>query len=176
MFLKRVYKEWRLLFWCLLLLMAAQFFFMAKGIENVPFFLYHMFSKDHQPVDSTAVYLVKTRDGYLNHKQLSNREDEMLMNSVAYYCRLKQNGDGTAESVKDRFKNKVPASVYDYMDKHLVNDSISMSAFPKWWGAYLSSVIKNDYDVVALVRSFVYTKPPYNKSVSDSVIFYVNLK
>ena len=90
MFLKRVYAEWRLLFWCLLLLMTAQFFFMAKGIENVPFFLYHMFSKDHQPVDSTAVYLVKTRDGYLNHKQLSNREDEMLMNSAAYYYRLKQ--------------------------------------------------------------------------------------
>lgn len=176
MLVKRLYKEWRLLFWILVLFLAGQLFFMAKAIQNVPFFLYHMYSRDQHAVDSTAVYLIKTPEGYFNHKKLSGREQEMLMNSVSYYVRLKQNGDGINESVKKRFGNMVNGTGYDQLLKLLGNDSSSLSAFPQWWSKYFQAVSKNNYDSVSVIKSYVFSGSPYRKSSSDSLIFTVKLK
>jgi hypothetical protein len=164
------------LFWILVLFMAGQLFFMAKAIENVPFFLYHMYSRDQHGVDSTAVYLVKTPDGYFNHEKLSNREEEMLMNSVSYYVKLKQNGDGINESVKKRFGNIIKGTGYDNLLQQLSNDSSSLSRFPQWWSKYFQAVSKNKYDSVAVIKSYVYSGWPYHKSATDSLIFTVKLK
>lgn len=176
MFLKRIYKEWRLLFWVLLLFIGAQVFFMAKAIETVPFFLYNMYSKDHRPVDSIAVYLARTPYGYVNTKQLSGREEEMLMGSIGYYCNLHRDGDGTTQSVEKRFKGIMPSPLYHSLQRQLVNDSTALKAFPNWWRNYLRSVMNNDYQFVEVVRSYVYNRPPYAKSPIDSSIFYVQLK
>ena len=175
MFLTRVYKEWRLLFWGILLITSAQFFFMARGIENIPFFLYHMYSKDHQPMDSIGIFMVKTPLGYFDHKQLSNREEEMLMNSVSYYVNLKQSGKKDNETIKKRFYKIMPASWYNYLLVHLTNDSIAISSFPQWWGNYLRSISDIRKTTVSVVRSDIFSTMPYKKSTTDSVIFTIKL-
>jgi hypothetical protein len=172
MFLQRLYKEWRLAFWLVLVFITAQVFFMAKAVETVPFFLYNMYSRDQRPVDSIPVTLIRTADGYLNHKELSGREEEMLMNPVGYYINLGRHGDGTASAVEKRFKGILPASLYTACYGRLVNDSSRMKAFPLWWRNYLSAVVDNRYEVVELVRSKVSAKAPYKKSPYDSLIFY----
>ena len=176
MFLKKLNKEWRLMFWVLLMLIAGQVFFMFKGIENIPFFLYHMYSKAHPRLDSVPVYLLKTNSGYFNHKQLSNREEEMLMNSLIYYCNLKKNRDGTAETVEQRFKDLLPANWYQHLQQQLINDDTRLDEFPAWWGRYMA-VVSNKKDIeAAAVKSYVYAVPPYLKSKTDSVLFSVSLK
>ena len=164
------------MFWILVIFLAGQLFFMIKAIENVPFFLYHMYSRDQHEVDSTGVYLVKTPDGYFNHKKLSAREQEMLMNSVSYYVKLKQKGDGIKETVKNRFGNRVNATAYDLLLKRLANDSSSLAAFPQWWSKYFSTVSSKNYDSVSVIKTYLYSKPPYNRSANDSLIFTVKLK
>ena len=129
-----------------------------------------MYSKKHEPQESIEVYLLKTPYGFLDHKQLSNREEELLMNSANYYFRLKRDGDGTAEAVDKRFSQRVSTSMYQYLYKHLVNDSLSMSRFPNWWTHYLRSVTDDKYRELILIRSWVYSKAPYGKSETDSVI------
>jgi len=176
LFLKRIYTEWRSLFWLILLFIAAQLFFMYKGIENVPFFLYHMYGQVHPPKDSTAVYLVKTPGGYFNHKKLSSREQEMLMNPVIYYNNLKKNGDGMLETVEKRFSNIAGGSTISYLQRHLGNDSNSLAGFPQWWGRYFQLVSQNKYDSVAVVRSYVSSKWPFNKMTADSLLFTIKLK
>lgn len=156
--------------------MAAQLFFMIRGIENIPFFLYHMYSQQHPAKDSSAVYLIKTRDGYFDHKQLSNREQEILMNPVIYYVNLKKDGDGTFETVEKRFAKRVPATTLTYLKQQLGNDSISLAKFPSWWGTYFKSVSKINEDSVSVVKTYVYSKPPYRKSATDSLIFTLKLK
>jgi len=157
--------------------MAAQFFFMAKGIGNIPFFLYHMYSKDHQPVDSMPVYLIKSGDTYLNYKTLSNREEEILMNSVSYYCKLLQNKDeGARQTIRNRFQKLVSAGTYDYVTAKLSNDSMALARFPTWWAGYFKTVMHAKQDSVSVVRSYVYSKNPFNKSANDSLIFSVKLK
>src|SRR5690349_21849385 len=107
------------MFWALMVLLLAQFFFMSKAIENIPAFLYNMYSKQHEPMDSIPVFLVKTPKGYLNVKQLSGREEEMLMNTVSYYVKLKRSGDVTIEAVQKRF-NRFSPNTYQYLQKHLL--------------------------------------------------------
>ncbi len=149
---------------------------MAKAIENIPFFLYHMYSQEHRSKDSTPVYLIKTPLGYFNHKKLSAREQEVLTNSVSYYVNLKHDGDGINESIKKRFGKFVTGSGYTYLEKHLSNDSSSMAKFPEWWGKYFRSVTKDDLDSVSVVKSYVYSVSPYNKAATDSLIFTIKLK
>lgn len=177
MLLKRLYREWRLMFWLVLLFIAGQAYFMTKGIENIPFFLYHMYSKDHHTVDSIPIYLIRGPYGiYLNHKQLSNREEEMLMNSVGYYVNLKKTGGDINTTVEKRFKGRVPDALYDQLEAHLTNDQYALAAFPQWWADYFNTVTNNNAFYVAVVKSYVYSTPPYKKSITDSTIFTVNLK
>lgn len=176
LFLKRLYHEWRSLFWALLLFIAAQFFFMAKGIENVPFFLYHMYGQQHPPTDSSVVYLIKMNGYYFDHNGLSNREQEMLMNPVIYYTNLIKDGDGTFETAEKRFEPVAGEQTMSFLQEQLCNDSIALSAFPQWWGRYFKPVSKNKYGPVSVVRSYVYSKYPYQKSATDSLVFTVNLK
>lgn len=176
MSLKKIYTQWRLAFWAVLLFIVAQAFFMAKGVQNVPFFLYHMYGKKHPSRDSIGIYLVKTPDGYFNHKKLSNREQEILMNSVSYYVNLQHDGDGINASIKKRFEKIVSGKGYEYLQKHLANDSVEISNFPKWWSRYFSSVSNIHTGSVSVIKTYMYSKAPYNKSGNDSLIFTVNLQ
>ena|SRR5437868_1026490 len=152
--------------------MVGQLFFMAKAIENIPFFLYHMYSQAHPTRDSIAVYLIKTPDGYFNHKKFSSMEQEILMNSVSYYVNLKRDGDGIRGSIQKRFGR----TGYTYLQEHLSNDSASLAQFPGWWARYFRALAKNNFDSVSVIRSYVYSKPPYNKAAADSLIFTIKLK
>jgi len=170
MYLKRLYREWKPAFWILLSLMASQAFFMYKGIENIPFFLYHMYSKKHLPQDSIAVQLMKTPYGYLDHKQLSNREEELLMNSAAYYSELVKKGDGTAEAVDTRFNHRFTGKIYPYLCEMLINGDDRLAKYPDWWMRYFRSITDDQYRQVQLVRAYVFAVPPYRLSVTDSLI------
>jgi hypothetical protein len=176
LFLKRIYKEWRALFWILLVCGLAQVFFMAKGIQNIPFFLYNMYSKPHPPLDSFAVYLVKLPGGYYDHKQLTNREQEMLLNSVGYFENLLRDGDGTLQSINNRFAGRVSPGLLQYFKENLYNDSNKLAAFPQWWARYFKQVSGQKTGLVSVVKSYVTASAGYPKSVQDSVLFTVQLK
>jgi hypothetical protein len=175
LFLQRLYREWKFLFWVVLLLLPAQFFFMVKTIENVPFFLYHMYGQVHPPKDSSVACLIKTNEGYFNHKQLSSREQEMLMNPVIYYENLVKHGDGIFGTAENRFSKFVDTAGLTYLTRQLGNRPAAVATFPAWWGRYFKSISKKSYDSVWVIKSYIYTKPPYRKAPVDSIIFSIKL-
>jgi hypothetical protein len=174
MFIKRLYHEWRPLCWAVLALVALQALFMYKGIENVPFFLYHMYAGHHPGPDSQSVYLVKTPTGYLNSRQFSNRQQELLYNSVGYYVSLKNSPRDTILQVVDsRFAGRVGSGTYRYLCQSLANGPAAIDGFPAWWGRYFRSVQGPGAGPVQVVQSRVALKPPYGKSPIDSLIFSI---
>lgn len=178
MFITKVFNQWKAFFWVIIIACFAQFFFMAKGIENIPFFLYHMYGYAHQPMDSLKVILVKTPDGYLNPFELSGRESEMLMNNVMYYDQMKKQNwkDDLIPTIYNRFSKRLPISTYNYLQKGLVNDSIALSKYTDWWQQYFNKVHCNSYDSVSVVLGYVYYYPGHIKSPIDSIIFTSHLK
>jgi hypothetical protein len=168
LFLKTLYTEWRLLFYAVILFILAQTFFVYKGIENIPFFLYYMYGQTHPKKDSINIVLIKTKEGYFNPKKLSGREQEMLLNSVDYYVSLKKRGDGNKINIANRFSS---ISTRNYFEKMLCNDSAALKKFPQWWLSYYTQVVNPLGDSVTIVKSTVSTTYPYSKSSTDSVIF-----
>lgn len=178
MFLPRLYREWKLLFWAVMIFVMCQLFSMYKGIENAPFFLYHMFGFAHPVKDSTPVLLIKTPKGYINPYQSSNRTAEMLLNNAAYYTYLQQNNyrDFIDESVERRFRGRLPEKTFQCIKSGLVNDSNRVKTYPDWWKRYFISVYGSGYDSVSLVTSYVRYSPTFSKSPVDSVVFTVHFK
>jgi hypothetical protein len=174
MFIKKLYREWRMLFWALLLLLAAQGISMYKGIENVPFFLYHMYAGSAPAKDSQTVYFIKTPKGYLNPRQFSSRQQELLYNSVGYYSTLKNSPrDTILQVVQQRFAGRVPPGLYAYLQQSLGNGPTAIEQFPDWWGRYFHALQGKDSSAAQVVQCRVSVRPPYAKSPIDSLIFSI---
>ena len=159
-----------------MLLIVSQAFFMYKGIENIPFFLYDMFSFAHQPRDSFQVYLLKIPKGYINTKEWSGREEEILMNNISYYEKLQKGPDFINSAVERRFRNRFPEPMYNYLLKSLSNEHSAVLLYPGWWKKYYAAVEPGKYKVVQVVKSYVSYSPGLVKSPVDSVIFTAYLK
>src|SRR5690242_10866955 len=99
MLLKDLYAKWKPMFWMVMAFMLFQGFFMYKGIQSVPFFLFNMYSTRIAGSDTSPVYTV-----YLNGKlfpvdRLSGRERETLLGSFSYYQKLKDNNFHATDSL-----------------------------------------------------------------------------
>jgi hypothetical protein len=174
MFIKRLFNGWRALFWIVLVLILAQVFFMYKGIENVPFFLYHMYAQRHSHHDSATVLLVKTQDGYMSNKSFSNRQEELLFNAAGYWLSLKSSvRDTILPVVESRFKNRLPAGMYARLQQQLSNSSAAIDSFPAWWSRYFYGIRPQKQGQAWLVQSRVSLNPPYLKSPQDSILFTI---
>lgn len=157
MFLTKVYREWKLFFYVIIVFIAGQAFFMFKGIENVPFFLYHMFSTPHAPADSVHVLLVNTPHGYFNTNKLSGREREMLLNSANYYDESKQRNfqDPLVMTVRKRIAPIADSTELAQMEKKLVNQPAAFDEFPAWWLRYFNSIQGQRFDSVQVISTFI---------------------
>jgi hypothetical protein len=174
MFIKKLYRDWPVLCWVLLLLIGAQGYFMYKGIENVPFFLYHMYAGFDAAKDSQTVYFIKTPKGYVNARQFSSRQQELLYNSVGYYVSLKNSGRDTVQQVvQQRFAGRVSPGMYAYLQQSLGNGPAAIAQFPNWWGRYFHALQGNADGPVQVVQCRVSVRPPYAKSPNDSLIFTI---
>ncbi|MEO6233135.1 MAG: hypothetical protein ABJB11_06785 [Ferruginibacter sp.] len=178
MYLQIVYRQWKLLCWIIISAIFFQAFFMAKGIENMPFFLYHMFGSVQSSNDSINVILIKTSEGYFNTNQLSGREREMLMNNISYFIERKKQGfsDPLGQTVANRFKNRVSNTTYNYLQKSLLNDSAHLAAYPGWWKHYFDQVQNKKYASVEIVSTYIHFNSSMYKSQTDSVVFTVSNK
>lgn len=146
---------------------------MYKGISNIPFFLYYMYGQNHPKKDSIDVILIKTPTGYYNTKNLSGREEELLLKTVDFYIKLKKGGDFNLLNIKNRFTSP---QIKHFFEKAIGNDTISVKQFPAWWASYYKQIALPNQDSVTLVKSSISTTFPYLKSKTDSVIFTVKTK
>ena len=178
MFLKKVYQIWRPFFWLIVFFTIGQAYFMFKGIENAPFFIYSMFSTIHQDTDSLPVVLIKTPEGYYNHSKLSNREAEMLLNNADFFSTMNriQSQDPIKTVIDRRFSGNSMGQWRIYANNQLSNNAASLARYPEWWKKYFTSVSNKKEGDIELVLSHVYFKSGYKKSPFDSVLFTINLQ
>ena len=174
MFLRQLYRRWRFLFWVVLAWMTAQVFFMVKGIENVPFFIYSMFSTPHLARTSYPVVLMRSEKGYVDPFQFSNRQVELLINNIPFYSDMRQKGyaDDINPTIEKRFAGRVPPQKLRNIYARLSNDSLRISAYPAWWQRYFQRIAPKDLNAVSLVSTSVrFTPRGFEKASEDSLIF-----
>lgn len=179
MFLQQLYRQWRLLFWVVLLWMLFQLISVFKGIENSPFILYYMFSTPHRAMDSIPVTLIKTPTGYLDQFAFTNREAELLLNNVEFYNRMRKNNyqDDILPTIAHRLPKNWSSSTKQYVYTSLSNDSVHFKQYPNWWFRYAGSIGVATQEPIEMVRSYVYfDNGQLRKSLFDSVIFKTTMR
>lgn len=161
MFLKKLYHQWPKMFYVVLLFITAQAFFMYKGVETVPFFLFSMYAVKLPPSNTTYSITV-----YVNGKKaiadnIISRESETLMGSFDYYMSLKNRHFLATDSatIAKRFKGRLPEKLYNMIYNRLTNNTVNDSLYLNWWGKYLSQVLHKKVDSFALVGSSLLLKP-----------------
>ena len=176
MFLQKVYKEWRLFFWVLVCFITCQLYFIYKGIENAPFFVYGMFAGVYPEKDSFNVLLIKTDKGLVSPFKLSNREAEMLTNNIPAYQQLKNNGgdSGLNKTIYKRFNSFLSPQNYQFVFNGLSNNSSAVNNYPDWWSKYFQSASKEKFDTVSVIKSTVSYLPTFKKSTLEVIVFTVH--
>lgn len=162
------------MFWIVVIFLCGQLFFMYKGIENVPFFLYHMFSTRHPARESYHVLAIKTEKGLFPRQQLSNREYELLIGSAEYYKQLKISGDPTAKNLENRL-GRTGNKLMPFAKERLLNDSADLANYPEWWARYFAEVTGNRYLEASLVEYLVQFTDSGRIAKEGKTLFTVNL-
>lgn len=175
MYLLKVYREWKRLFLMVIVFIAGQVFFMFKGIENVPFFLYHMFSTPHATADSVQVLLIQTPQGYFNTNRLSGRDREMLLNTASYFeASQNQNFfDPLTITVRKRFSAITDSAELANMEARLVNKPPAFDRFPAWWLRYFNSIQDQHFDSIRVISTFLHPGRPQQQVVAFEEVFNV---
>jgi hypothetical protein len=163
MFLKQLYQQARVLFFVVCFAVLGQLFFMWKGVENVPFFLYHMFGFAHERKQSYPVLLVRYGSTDLSPYSMSNRDAELIFNSMDRYLQLREQGDYLRAVVERRWSASWLQAWLPLAQQRLLNDSADVAAFPNWWAARLRSrVPQAKNQEITVWRGQAFYQPTYH--------------
>lgn len=171
MFLKDLYRRWRTMFYMVLLFLFGQFYFMYKGIETMPFFLMHMYSAPDTTVNSFHEKHLFINGKKFDIRSLSDRETETLMGSLDYFSNLKKSNFYATDtnSIRKRFKKRLPAKWYNYVYQKLTNASLNDTTYLNWWCRYASKVCGEKVNSFYLINTTIVCDPFFH-SLTDSAL------
>lgn len=157
-----------------MIFIIGQAFFMFKGIQNAPFFLYHMFSTRHAAQSSYRILVVKTEKGIFNYKTLSNREYELIVGSAEFYAALHKSGDPAEKIVEKRFGG-IDTTMFIWANRLLVNDTVAITSYPLWWARYFSEITGHRYQSAMLFYTDIVYSSSLVKNTPSDTLFIVKL-
>lgn len=166
-YLIKVWEESKALFIFLFIFIFFQFFFIAKRIQNFPFFIFDMYSRPIEKPSSFTIYEIKINGKTLDYTTLTNTKENVLLNSIYTYENAKQVfPKSTNEAViEHRFKNKISASSYQFIKNGLTNNQAAIDEFDNWLNRYC---IQSNVDFSVYKNTYNFQ----NKTKTDSILIF----
>ena len=140
LFLIRIYRENKFLFYIFCLFCTGQIFFLWKGVETTPFYLYGMYSAKQYPKESYRIFIIEINGKEFNYDKLPSANREMTISSLEHYCALDENNfrDTILPAVEKRFKGKFSEKNFQIMASRITNDSTDKIPYQDWLKDYLT--------------------------------------
>lgn len=153
-YLIKVWKESKLLFIGIIIFIFFQFFFIAKRVQNFPFFIFDMYSRPIEKPTTFSIYEIKQNEQTINYTAFTNTKENVVLNTIKTYESAKQSFPYAINEavIEHRFKNKISSLNYQFIRYGLINDKESIAKFDNWLNQYLIqsnvdfSVFKNTYN------------------------------
>ena len=150
----KLYKRRRWLFFVVAAFCLGQGFFMVKGVETVPFFLFGMYS---EPNEGQRVYqgLMVEEDGQaLDLSALPGLQKDLILTPLYRYVALHevQFEDPIKPAVRKRFEHRLSADTYLTFRERLSNAPADRERFHQWFRSYLESVYGRSMGVIRVYR------------------------
>lgn len=132
---------------------VGQAFFMTKGVETVPFFLFGMYS---EPVEQAVPrgLMIEENGQPLDLGELSGLQKDAILTPVYRYLRLHDAHfeDPILPAVRKRFEGSVSAETYFTLRERLSNAPADKENFHRWFRSYLESVYGRKMGVLRVYR------------------------
>ncbi|HUM53422.1 MAG TPA: hypothetical protein PK431_16485 [Chitinophagales bacterium] len=152
-YLIKVWKESKALFIGIFIFIFFQFFFIAKRIQNFPFFIFDMYSRPIEKPSTFTIYEIKANGKSVDYTSFKNTQENTILNTIqTYETTEKVFPKSIYETViEQRFKNKISSSNYQFIKNGLSNNKAAIDEFDNWLNRYCIqsngfSVYKNTYN------------------------------
>ena len=161
-YLIKVWKESKPLFICIIAFIILQFFFIAKRVQNFPFFIFDMYSRPIEKPATFSLYRIEQFQDAINYTSFTNTKENIVLNTIKTYQLSKQSYPKAPNEavIEHRFKNNVSCKNYQFIKDGLMNDIASIYSYQDWLSYYCSCYeidIKEhmyDYDT----KKWIYTR------------------
>lgn len=155
LFLARVYRKSKPLFWALVLFIIGQGFFTWKGVDTMPFYNWGMFSGRFPDKAQYEVLYINVDGRYVPLTRLPRTKLNVLEKAIRYYLLMEENGfrDGMDGVIESRFKVRLGDNAYHFVYHRLSNTGMRKRYFEGWmlwqmrrqandslWGPYFVEV------------------------------------
>ena len=150
----KLYKRKRWLFFIVAAFCIGQGFFMVKGVETVPFFLFGMYS---EPNDGERVYhgLMVEEDGQpLDLSALPGLQKDLILTPLYRFLELHevQFEDPIKPVVRKRFEERFSPNTYLLVRERLSNAPADREAFYQWFRRYLEATYGREMGIIRVYR------------------------
>lgn len=171
MFLKKAYSQNKFLFYVIILFCMGQLFFMYKGVENTPFFLYGMYSAKQFPQEEYPVSIVEIDGKEFNYENLPHASHEMIVASLEHYRSLEQTDfqDTIMKTIEKRFGN---SENFQIIAQRLTNDSTDRIPYQQWLKKYLGYVTGDGINELKVYAGYFSYEPRF-RLIRKELLFEV---
>lgn len=141
LFLIKLFKKSKLLFFSTVIFIVFQAFFTIRGIETFPFLNYGMYSELNQFPDTILIV------NLINKKKESKQKIDIEKNRLLNFIIYKKNGDPLEDVYIKRFDFIKNSKMYKVLFKRIINTSYEMKSYkhvPFIESEILEYVIKNN--------------------------------
>jgi hypothetical protein len=162
-FLKKVYRYNKKLFFFFVLFSGFTLFANFSGEEFTPFFVWGMYSEKEAPQQEYSIFKISVNEHPLDYTTgylPANRF--FLLSPLTYYASAKNNVDPTQIFLEKKLKNSF--SAIELFAKKVLNNEEDFKRFPVWYQRYLQQttgenisnykveILKVHYDADNIVR------------------------
>ena len=146
LFLPRLFKRNKLLFYCAIFFILGQGFFTYKGVETIPFFNFGMYSEVYTLLEEhkvIAIYLDTTR---IDKQPKSRFPLGLVIETLDYFQQLNERNfsDTILITINKRFKNRLSEDLLNKVIEQLANDSADKLAYQEWAFNFIKSFYHED--------------------------------
>lgn len=134
LFLYRVYRQSKLLFWAMMVFIIGQGFFTWKGVDTMPFYNWGMFSGRFPDKEQYEVLYINVDGRYVPLTKLPRTKLNVLEKAIRYYLLMEENGfrDGMDGVIESRFKGRLGDEAYHFVYHRLSNTGMQKEVFANW--------------------------------------------
>ncbi len=168
MYLKELRKNYKKLYFFVLLFIVGQVFFTYKGVETFPFFNYGMYSGEESNPSIISYYLIYNDTILLNDAFRTQLHKDMVMNTLKGFDQINTKDSLVQIAIDGRMKD---AKMNTLFKNRLLNSSLSRDSFKPWLRHYLSETLNTDIQHLKVIKLSIHKINGFQKQQTTLIDF-----
>lgn len=143
LFLVKLFREYKIFFWVCLVFILLQTFFTIKRVQNFPFFIFDMYSREVTIPDTIHFNMIMLDDQEFDYTRLPHWSEQTLLGTFDLYRDYRtRKEDNWARVIRKRFPET--SFLGSYLNNTLTNTAVQYNKYPNWIFNYIDNITGAD--------------------------------